>query len=145
MGRLYTSLLIPVALLSLFVQPTSPIPVAARDAKAKPAAASPAPGSVLGQPLPIKLLNLTCPAKQGGKATCSIKTDPNASCTISVNLKSGAAKAAGLEPCKANTQGVATWNWTVAKGTAAGDWPVVVQCTSKDKKGELKSVLKISP
>jgi hypothetical protein len=147
MSRAYSNCLVSVVLFALYVQVTSPLPVTAREAKAKPADAKstePALGSVLGQQVPVKLLNLTCPVKQGGKATCTVKTDPNADCTISVNLKSGPAKAVGLAPVKSSEQGLATWTWIVAKGTAAGDWPVVIQCTSKSKKGELKSILKVS-
>jgi hypothetical protein len=143
----YSSFLLPVVLFGLFVQGTTPLPVEARDTKAKQSdakPATPATGQLLGRTLPVKLLNLTCPVKQGAKATCTIKTDPNSSCTISVNLKSGPAKAAGLEPIKSNEQGVATWNWIVAKGTASGDWPVSIQCTSKDRKGEVKSILKVT-
>jgi hypothetical protein len=139
----YSSLLLAVVLTALWGM--SPLALEAKDAKAKPTDVKGATtGEILGRSLPVKLLNLTCPAKQGAKATCTIKTDPNANCTISVNLKSGPAKAAGLEPHKSNEQGVVTWNWTIAKGTSSGDWPVLIQCTSKDRKGEIKSVLKVT-
>lgn len=65
---------------------------------------------------------------RGDRATLAAATAPGASCTITVEYKSGASSADGLEPHKADAKGAVRWSWAVGAKTATGTWPIKVNC-----------------
>ncbi|HEY9777665.1 MAG TPA: hypothetical protein V6C81_28130 [Planktothrix sp.] len=96
------------------------------------------------QKLSLSLVNITSPVKAGADATATVQTSADALCKINVKLKSGAASSKGLEPTHADKSGKATWNWKVAKNTAAGDWPVEFTASLKGSKASTTGTLKVT-
>ncbi|SHI74505.1 Endonuclease YncB, thermonuclease family [Geosporobacter subterraneus DSM 17957] len=72
--------------------------------------------------------------KAGENATASIQGTPGKEYTISVYYSSGASKASGLEPKKADANGNVSWTWKVGPSTKPGQYKVVIE---GDKKIEL--------
>lgn len=93
--------------------------------------------------LKVQLLRITSPVKAGSDATVAVQTDPGARCKITVTYKSGASSCAALKPQKSDPKGQVVWIWKVAKNTAAGEWPVEIDCSLKGRKNTLKTTLKV--
>ena len=150
MRLVYASSFVTVALsLAMCMQSASLLPADAKKADAKGSATaadstkSGAADAKKSKDLNVKITNLTSPVKLGGQASCSVQTEPNALCKITVSLKSGPAKSAGLGSQHADDKGVSTWNWKVASNTSPGDWPVDIECSLKGAKGKASGKLTI--
>jgi micrococcal nuclease len=59
-------------------------------------------------------------------------TQPGAACTIAVLYKSGASRAAGLDPQIADAQGIVRWSWQVGGRTTVGTWRIMVTARAGD-------------
>jgi hypothetical protein len=103
---------------------TSPTPTAAPKATAAPAA-TPRPVSSVA----TAIKSVTSHVGPGSNATVSVTTASSASCSITVTYNSGPSKASGLGPKTADSHGAVTWTWKVGSRTAAGTYPIDVECT----------------
>jgi micrococcal nuclease len=65
--------------------------------------------------------------RDGDEASITVKTKPYASGSIEVDYKSGPSKARGLDPKKANSQGVISWSWKVGTNTTPGTYNVIIR------------------
>lgn len=74
----------------------------------------------------VKILSVTSPAARNSTATLKAKVAPGATASIVVHYKSGASKAAGLEPKKADSNGNVSWSWHVGGNTTLGNWRITV-------------------
>jgi hypothetical protein len=89
--------------------------------------------------LAVKVTAHTKTVKRGGLASVTIKTTPGALCGISVLYPDGPSSARGLDPTKADKNGVIVWKWTVASSVKKGTWPVDVSCTAGDRTGDAET------
>lgn len=64
--------------------------------------------------------------KPGEYATATIKGTPGVEYKINIYYLSGASKAKGLEPKKANNNGDISWTWTVGPRTKPGKYKIVI-------------------
>jgi hypothetical protein len=94
--------------------------------------------------LDVKLVSLTSPVAPGKTATLVVQTTPKARCSASVKYSSGMSKATGLGFKNADAKGNVKWTWRVGTKTAAGMWPVTVNCALKSAKGKLDTSLVIA-
>lgn len=78
----------------------------------------------------LSILSITSPVNKGSTATLTAQAAPGAACTITVYYKSGPSQAQGLEPKTAGADGKISWSWTVGVRTSAGNWRIVVSCTT---------------
>ena len=91
------------------------------------------------QTLQITQVSLTSPIRHGRVASIEIRTAPNALCTIAVIYKSGASRAKGLSPKRADKQGAVAWSWIVGTRTTPGRWPIIVNCALGNRQGKLET------
>ena len=76
--------------------------------------------------LSLQIVSVTSPVKAGSSATLVAQTKPNAECAITVYLKSGPSRAAGLTKKNADSDGKASWTWKVGSSATPGDYKIVV-------------------
>lgn len=74
----------------------------------------------------VKIISVTSPAARNSTATLKAKVKPGATASIVVHYKSGASKAAGLEPKKADSNGNVSWSWHVGGNTTLGNWRITI-------------------
>lgn len=74
----------------------------------------------------VEIKNYGLKVKAGEYATATIKGTPNVEYKINVYYSSGASKAKGLEPKKADSDGNISWTWQVGSKTKAGKYKIVV-------------------
>lgn len=84
----------------------------------------PAPKSSLS----IAFNSVSSPVNPGDIASVTITTSPSASCNITVTYNSGPSQASGLNTQTANGSGSVTWSWKVGTRTAAGTYPIAINC-----------------
>lgn len=94
-------------------------------------------------PLALAVESLTTPVSSGANARLAIKTTPGADCAITVYYKSGASKAAGLGPQRADGDGAATWRWKVGSRTTPGVWRIVVTAALGGRQSSLETPLEV--
>ena len=86
-------------------------------------------------PLPVSFTAWSKTVGQGHGASATIKTAKSAKCSIVVTYSTVESQAKGLSTRSADTNGVATWTWTVGSNTEPGTWPIEVTCTSDGHTG----------
>jgi hypothetical protein len=101
-----------------------PTPTVAPAATAVPTATPRPAGSAVST-----VRSVTSPVAPSSNATVTVTTAPAASCSITVTYNSGPSKAAGLGPKNAAGNGAVSWTWKVGSRTAAGTYPIDINCT----------------
>ena len=74
----------------------------------------------------ITLVYLTSPVSAGSTATIKIHGKPGIEYNITVYYKSGASRAAGLEPKISDSSGNVSWSWIVGSKTSTGTFKIVI-------------------
>ena len=74
----------------------------------------------------LRLISLTSPIEAGNKATLKACGRPGAEYDISVRYASGESTAQGLEPQRADEDGMLEWTFRVSSRVAPGEYPVTV-------------------
>jgi hypothetical protein len=93
--------------------------------------------------LSLEITSIPASVKAGAQAQVDVKTESGAAVDIAVKLKSGASKNAALKPQTADATGKASWQWTIAKNTSAGDAEVTVTSTFRGKSNSVTKTMKI--
>lgn len=81
---------------------------------------------VENSPQTLQLVSLTSPITAGKQATLRARGLAGAEYDISVRYASGESTAAGLEPQRADENGMLEWTFRVSSRVAEGDYPVTV-------------------